>query len=823
MTNNGIQLRVGDMIYAIRKRWKLIALLTILGLGFGIILSGVNYLQGSMTKNYVVTGSVTLTSQAESGEFSNKGTTIPGIDDIRMAEEIMESVIYIIRSEKVLNAAINNLELIGITNRDISSNMRVNRYNETLIIEFSLTWRNAEEAIEILNAVLEAAQKEIYALYGMGRLSTVNEPTSRYLVGGSINAPIWGYMLVLGFAGGVGIAILELLMRPTLINLRDVESSFGLETIGVIPRDNVYFRMKRSLLVEDEGNLSEIEQNFSAAAYILRNRLGTRAAHKCFYVTSARAGEGKTTVAANLAIQLSDMEQKVLLMDLNTRNPNIGGLFLESVDYNRSMNALYRGEATAEDCITTLTGYLDILPMVLEHHPIPMDGTVFDLIKSLQERYDYIIMDTAPVGEFSDTLSLNEVASTVLFVIGFDTSTMQEIKESIDKMDKSGIRVLGCVVNGAQTIGEINPAGSPGKQGFDLFSRNSGGFRREPAVRTSEEMLDDQRIDKMEGDLLDGAQRLSRQEKKEKRSGLFARKNKKEAAAPGPESGKTEGAEGPGTATDQEETEASLSPREKRKRARDEARRKRDEARKQRDAGRRARGKNQNPQQADEAPAASVTAEPDQPENAAKDKTEPAAGNPAEKRPSLNAMMESLMYTREDEQQMSNAEMLEALLRYGVENTVDAEGQKTPEEEGMPAQGEKAVQAADVDYHSLFRESDFELPGSSESEAQEEDHPAESLKKETAEQETAGAETSGKEAAGAEAAGKEAAGAETAGVKTPEKSGADPSNEGKADKKETNEKETEETEDTDGGDDTEDEQKTDEWIRQLMEEYLTDK
>ena len=733
MTNNGIQLRIGDILYAVRKRWKLIALLTILGLGFGIILSGVNYLQGSMTKNYVVSGSVSFSSQAANGEFGTKNTLYPLMDDVRLAEELMGSVLYIMKSEKVLNDAIEDLQMIGITNRDISSNLKVSQYNSTLVIELSLTWRSAEEAIEIMNAVITSAQRQIYALLGTGTLTIVNSPSSRYLVGGSVNAPIWGYMLVLGLAGGIGIAVLEILLRPTLINLRDVETSFGLETIGVIPRDNAYFRSKKSMLVEDESNVSEIKQRFSAAAYILRNRLGVRSEHHVFYVTSAKGGEGKTTVAANLAIQLSDMEEKVLLVDMNTRNPAVGGLFLEHVDYGRSLNALYRGEAITAEAITTLTGYLDILPMVLEHHPIPMDGTVFDLINSLAPQYDYVILDTAPVGEISDTLSLNEVASTVVFVIGFDSASMQEIRETIDKMDKSGIRVLGCVVNGAQTIGEVNTGGgTQPRQVFDLFSRA-------PRQTQERNILEDVQIsseaDAMDDDLLPGNKAAEKITLKRPET---ARKERRKVKPFFPKKKKEQNSqEADGAAASREEIPEApegLSARDRKKRDRDEARRKRAEARAQRDLERERKRKGKKneddaydiplpPDQGDrESGGGSSTglSVPEESTSRAGDlKAETSAGKEpkaAESQPvsqsaaspegqqvdgnglsgqaeqshekdikadeentealtprnqSIDSMMEGLISTGEEQRPLSNSEMMDALLKLSMEENAD--------------------------------------------------------------------------------------------------------------------------------------------------------
>jgi Mrp family chromosome partitioning ATPase len=125
-------------------------------------------------------------------------------------------------------------------------------------------------------------------------------------------------------------------------------------------------------------------------------------------------------------------------------------MFLGKVDYSHSLNALYRGEITMEEAITSLTGYLDLLPAVLERNTIPLDSTIFDLVKKLSENYDYVLMDTAPVGLAANTMSLNQVATNALFVVRFDTSSMQEIRDALDRLDKSGIRLLGSIFNGVK-------------------------------------------------------------------------------------------------------------------------------------------------------------------------------------------------------------------------------------------------------------------------------------------------------------------------------------------------------------------------------------
>ena len=463
MNTGGIQLRLGDFLYAILKRWKVVLALTFVGLVFGIMLSGVSYMQGSYT-NYEVACSFVVVTKGSSGNFTAYNTEYQHPNDFTFAEDMVDTVNYVIKSDLTMNKTIDRLRMIGIKPKDIVQNLSISQYNSTPVLEITLTWRDAQEGVTILTTLIETAQETLQDTLDVGALSVIDAPEAKQTLSNTLGGSVWAYMMVLGFLAGVGVVILELLMRPTLTNLSDVETVLGLETLGTIPRDDKYFRKKTSFLVEDDIRSPNVTQNYSSAAFILRNRLSGTPTPHCFYVTSATSGEGKTMVAANLAIQLSDMEQKVLLIDLDTRNPSLGKRFLSHVDYDRSLNALYRGQATREESIFTLTGYLDLLPAVIDRQPITIDGAIFDLIKEISQGYDYVIMDTAPVGQVSETLSLNEVADTVLFVLKYDSATIPEIRSALEKLDKSGIRVLGCVVNAAQNVAGAALNEDPGER-----------------------------------------------------------------------------------------------------------------------------------------------------------------------------------------------------------------------------------------------------------------------------------------------------------------------------------------------------------------------
>ncbi len=453
MNNLGIQLRISDLLFAVQKRWKLIISLFFLGLALGVLLTAMGYVQSSV-QSYQVKGSLILSAVNSNGLYSSNSVT-PSRNDLSLASDMYDTVYYLLRSDRLLYQVINDKQMLGVSASDIRSGLSISRYNDTTIINLSLTWDNGEEGLILWNAVVDMANRLMPDIFKVGKLSIVNEPQIS-VVGASKSGSSTGMILpVLGLVAGMGFSVLEVLMRPTLINVKDVETVFGLETIGIIPYDNDHFRKTKSLLIKDEGSSSEVLQNFSAAAYILRNRIGTKEKNHCFYITSTIGQEGRTVVAANLAIQLSDMEKHVLLIDFDYRNPMVGSLFLNNLDYNHSMNALYRGEITFSEAITTLTGYLDLLPMVMEHDLMYMDNAIIDMISQMKEDYDYIIIDAPPVGKESETLSLNQVANTVLFVARYDTASMPEIQAALDKLEKSGIRILGCIVNGVKSTRNV--------------------------------------------------------------------------------------------------------------------------------------------------------------------------------------------------------------------------------------------------------------------------------------------------------------------------------------------------------------------------------
>lgn len=465
---NGIQIRIGDLLYAVIKRWKMVFALTIIGFVFGIAMNGIAYIQGG-NMNYEISCSVAVSPQSSSGNFTGNSDYL-NPNDFYLSQDMTDAAVFVMESDHVLNLALEAVGVTSVSAEELKKELKIERYNETQILQISLYWKTAEQGVELMNAILDSARKTMLEALTIGAVPTIDEPVAKYLSGSSLYTTWWLVMTILGFGAGIGVALLDLIMRPTLLNVDDVQRLLGLETIGTITKNDAHFREHRNMLQREHLIDSTVTQEFSTTAYILKNLLEKKEKQKCFYVTSVEDGEGKSTVAANLAIQISDMRKKVLLLDMNMRHPGLGKMFLENIDYRRSLNAIYRGETEASEAVVSLTGYLDLLPLVLERNKIPMDDTLFDFVREISKEYEYIIIDTTSIGQNSNVLSLNQIAKMALLVIRYDTAVIQDIENALEKLDKSGTKILGCIVNAVQPMEPFFSFGNKREQPMDMES-----------------------------------------------------------------------------------------------------------------------------------------------------------------------------------------------------------------------------------------------------------------------------------------------------------------------------------------------------------------
>lgn len=448
MKNDEQVFRVSNLFYYILRGRRLIIIFAIIGFIAGIILSGVAYLRGEMSKEYQITSSIAIIAQTRSGNYASNGSN-PGSDDVKLAQEITDSAIYILRSDRTLRAAIEAAGLTGVSVADIKKNLQLSQYNETQIIEITLYWRSNTEGIRVLEAINQVSGEVLLETLKIGNVSVVNTPDAHYIVGGSVSMSTW----VLGAFGGaaiaMGICILKLFLAPVLTHVKDVERFYTMKVLGSIPYDK---KFPESIPFAADGTKAQ-KANISLA-HILSSRMEAAERNKVI-VTSSIHNEGRTTLSANIARHIADSGVKTLLVDCDFKNPRLSTMFDGQIPYENTLNAVYFGDADETDAIRHVTGCLDLLPAIISDEPISLNDAMLDVINKISENYGFVILDCAPIGMDAEVVKLKRVTDTVLLTLKFDYTELENVDETTKLMWESGFKTIGCAVTSVKTFRDI--------------------------------------------------------------------------------------------------------------------------------------------------------------------------------------------------------------------------------------------------------------------------------------------------------------------------------------------------------------------------------
>ena len=455
-------LRISNIFYYLLRGRRLIAIFAIVGLIVGIILSGVAYLRGEMSKEYKITSSIAIIAKTKSGTYASSNLT-PDTQDVRLAQEITDSAIYVLKSERTLRAAIDYAGLTGITVKDIAGNLTLKQYNETQIIEMALDWRSSAEGVKILEAINAVSGEILLETLQIGNVSVVNSPSSKYVIGGKVSASTWIIGAILGAGVAMALCILKLFVSPLLTNVVDFERSFSIKVLNSIPYEK---KFGDSVPFAKDG--TRAKKAIISLSHILSNSMDSKGFKKVI-ITSTIRGEGKTSLTANIAQQMSFMEKKTLMVDCDFSNPMLSSMFEGQIPYEKTLNAVYRGDADETDAVTHISGCLDLLPVTLSDNAINLNDSMLEIIDKIAARYDYVLLDCAPIGMEAEVIKVRKIADTSLFVARFDYADLDSIENALLRLTGSGIDVVGAVVTSVKTIKDVLRE----TQKLSLFMRNA--------------------------------------------------------------------------------------------------------------------------------------------------------------------------------------------------------------------------------------------------------------------------------------------------------------------------------------------------------------
>lgn len=338
------------------------------------------------------------------------------------------------------------------------------RNQSKALLTFELTeeqFRKDSARLEKLYSGVVKRVDEISLLkdYGGYRTALISEPTR-----GSYVSPVFAQMLligmVLGAVAGLGLAYLAEVNDKKFRSPQEVSELLQLPIVGHTPVIE-----KQPHEGKTAGKLDHTlvtyyrpKSRFAESYRAIRTSLyfSTRGEqHKVIQITSPTPGDGKTTLAANLAISIAQSGKKVLLTDADFRRPRIHKLF--GLDEALGMSSVISGDSELPDAIqATEVENLWCLPCgPRPNNPCELltSRRFEELLEVLREQYDFVIIDTPPLLAVTDPSAVASRVDGILLTIRLRTRTQLESMRAVELLTAHGGNTLGVVVNGVGVSG----------------------------------------------------------------------------------------------------------------------------------------------------------------------------------------------------------------------------------------------------------------------------------------------------------------------------------------------------------------------------------
>jgi len=254
-------------------------------------------------------------------------------------------------------------------------------------------------------------------------------------------------LIALFGSGGFALALIFVLeaFNTRLRSPEDVRQFLRIPVVGAVPRVKP-LKGRASLLLGNAvpGQFAEMLQAVRTNL-VLAPELGTG---RTLLVTSSEPSEGKTTSAANIAVSLARLSQRVLLIDADLRKPRLHEVFGE--DQQPGLADVLAGKTSSRDFRKTKVSGLWLMPAgSVFSNPADLLGSnrFAKLIEQLRSHFDWIVLDSSPVLAVADPCVIARVASGVLLVVDSGRTPREVATAAVERLEAVRAPLLGAMLN----------------------------------------------------------------------------------------------------------------------------------------------------------------------------------------------------------------------------------------------------------------------------------------------------------------------------------------------------------------------------------------
>ncbi len=390
--------------------------------------------------------------------------------NIQSSTYLAKDYVYMITSKPVMQQVISELGLQDISYSDLASQISVTTPDDTRILIISVTDEDPVKAKQIADSVRENSIEHIQSVIGTDTVRSIDGDIGA-VIPTSQSSPNVKRDTILGVLLGIIIAcaiiILRYILDDSIKTEEDVHNRIGLSVLVNMPFKN---DIEKSLYEDDEEknskNKLKLRQNgqvistnknvrldttISEAYKKLRSNVQFSGRHnRVIGITSTIPNEGKSIIAMNLAFSLSELGKRVIFIDADLRHSVLIGRY----KVGRQVKGLthYLSGVNSFDeivCETNVKNLHMVFSGIVPPNPSELLESVYfrELVKQLRQAYDYVIIDTPPIGAVIDAAIVGKECDGVLLVIGSGDISYKGVQRTESQLRASGSKIIGVALN----------------------------------------------------------------------------------------------------------------------------------------------------------------------------------------------------------------------------------------------------------------------------------------------------------------------------------------------------------------------------------------
>lgn len=382
------------------------------------------------------------------------GSTAGSYSSFTLSNEKANVLVNIFTEPSIKEAA---AEYLKIDSFDGTVSAKV--LEQTNFIELKVTSNHPEKSYKLLNAVIKSHHKVSNKIFRNAGVFVIRMPSVPSTPSNRISSSNRNMVITASATVALAIIIALSLMRNTVKNENDFNEKIESKLIGTIAHEDkkmtlkeIKQKKKKGLLIHSNAYISlRFTENFHKIAAKLehkKNQTGDRV----FAITSVAENEGKSTCAANIAVSLADRGNKVVLLDFDFKKPALHKIFSEEAKENGELSDLLSGKTSFEDFVfrtfkkTSLSLATNTKPCS-DYRSFTESNSIPELIEKLKEKFDFVIVDTAPLSLDSTVTDIVNMVDKTVLIVRTDTVDVNALNDSISTISKISSNLAGCILN----------------------------------------------------------------------------------------------------------------------------------------------------------------------------------------------------------------------------------------------------------------------------------------------------------------------------------------------------------------------------------------